>query len=245
MSDDVMGNVKEAFSGRRGKILIIGGGAAIAAYVIYTRRNGTPEIITDDELTPVPGVGRVPQTDPPVGNTQTGSTTRRPETNADWLTQGVDLLVGRGTPGANAHDALTKALGGLALTTQQIAWVSQVISVLGSAPEGMPPLNATAPPGGGGTTPPPASGLGAPSGLKQIGASRGSITIAWNPAAGASSYIVTKGPAPYVKYNVGARTNMEWKGLRPGTTHTFSVYAYDTAGKSTKSPNVITARTSK
>lgn len=154
-------NVKEAFQGKRGKILIVGGAVAIAGYVWWTRRNGTPEEVPTEDPTVTDGPsGRTPQTDPEVGNTSTGSTggtgPRKYTNNADWLADGTSFLQGRGTPAANAYDALTKALGGLPLSQQEIAWVSQVLSALGAPPEGMPPLNAQAPPGNpqGGTKPP-------------------------------------------------------------------------------------------
>lgn len=158
MSEDAGGavdSVKEAFQGKRGKILIVGGGIAIAAYVWWTRRNGTPEPAAPTDPTVADGPsGRTPQTDPEVGNTSTGSTSTGPRkyaNDADWLADGTSFLQGRGTPSAAGYDALTKALGGLPLTTQQIGWVSQTISALGPPPGGMPPLNASAPPG---TTPP-------------------------------------------------------------------------------------------
>jgi hypothetical protein len=149
-----LGDVKEAFQGKRGKVLLIGGGVAIAVYVWWTRRNGTPEELPDEMLEVDGPSGRNPQTDPEVGNTNTGNTgngRKKYENNAEWLADGTDFLAGRGTPSAAAYDALTKALAGLALTSQQIAWVSQVISALGAPPEGMPPLNAAPPAGTGGT----------------------------------------------------------------------------------------------
>lgn len=166
MSEDGSGavdSVKEAFQGKRGKILIVGGGIAIAGYVWWTRRNGTPQPVpADTGTTPTTAdgpSGRTPQTAPEVGNTNTGSATgpRKYANNADWLADGTSFLQGRGTPAGAAYDALTKALAGLTLTAQQIAWVSQVIGALGAPPEGMPPLNAAAPPGnpqGGGPKPP-------------------------------------------------------------------------------------------
>lgn len=143
-------NVKEAFQGKRGKILLVGGGAAIVVYVWWTRRNGTPEpaAAAADPTTADGPSGRTPQTDPEVGNTSTGTLgPRKYANNAEWLADGTSFLQGRGTPAGNAYDALTKALGGLQLTAQEISWVSQVIGALGPPPEGMPPLNAQAPPG--------------------------------------------------------------------------------------------------
>lgn len=151
MSDasGALDNVKEAFHGKRGKILLFGGGAVVIAYVWWTRRNGTPETPAADDPTTADGPsGRTPQTDPEVGNTSDTGTLgpRKYANNADWLADGTSFLQGRGTPAGNAYDALTKALGGLQLTAQEIAWVSQVIGALGAPPEGMPPLNAGAPP---------------------------------------------------------------------------------------------------
>lgn len=155
-------SVKEAFQGKRGKVLLIGGGVAIAVYVWWTRRNGTPQpaVPADPTVTDGPS-GRTPQTDPEVGNTSTGTLGPRKYTNnADWLSDGTDFLKGRGTPAGAAYDALTKALGGLQVTSQESAWVSQVIGALGAPPEGMPPLNAQAPP----TTTPPTTGKPLPAG---------------------------------------------------------------------------------
>lgn len=149
-----LGDVKEAFSGKRGKVLLIGGGVAIAGYVWWTRRNGTPEPVPEDPTTIDGPSARNPQTDPEVGNTNTGGTgngRKKYENNAEWLADGTDFLAGRGTPAGSAYDALTKALAGLPLTAQQVAWVSQVIGALGAPPEGMPPLNAAPPAGTGGT----------------------------------------------------------------------------------------------
>lgn len=152
-------SVKEAFQGKRGKILILVG-AGLAVYLYWTRgRTGTAEPVPGEELgEPVAGTGRVPQTDPIVGNDEQGTVTpRRPLTQDEWLSSGVDVLVGRGVPGGDASSALTKALAGDQLTAQQVAWVNQVISALGSPPGGMPPLNSAPP-----TTPTtPAPGTGA------------------------------------------------------------------------------------
>jgi hypothetical protein len=146
-----LGDVKEAFSGKRGKVLLIGGAAAIVGYVWWTRRNGGVDVPEEpaDVVADGPS-GRTPQTDPEVGNTNTGdggTTGRKKYTNnGEWLADATDFLVGRAVPAGSAYDALNKALSGGSLTTQQISWVSQAIAALGAPPEGMPPLNASAPP---------------------------------------------------------------------------------------------------
>jgi hypothetical protein len=193
VSDDVGGgaldSVKEAFQGKRGKVLLIGGGAAVAAYVWWTRRNGSADTTTTDTTdttdTAVDGPsGRTPQTDPEVGDTTTPDTTggRKYSSNADWLADGTSFLQGRGTPAANAYDALTKALAGNQLTAQQIAWVSQVISALGAPPEGMPPLNAGAPAGT------PTTAMKAPTGLKVTNTTTSQIAVDWTAVSGAKGY---------------------------------------------------------
>jgi len=184
-------SVKEAFQGKRGKVLLIGGGAAVAAYVWWTRRTGTATDTTATDTTATDTTadgpsGRTPQTDPEVGNTTTTDTTggRKYTSNADWLADGTSFLQGRGTPAANAYDALTKALAGNQLTSQQIAWVSQVISALGAPPEGMPPLNAGAPTTGTGT----AVVMKAPTGLKVVNTTTSQIGLDWTALPGVKGY---------------------------------------------------------
>lgn len=143
--------VKEAFQGKRGKILLVGGGLAIAAYVWYSRTHATTADTTPEDTTSG-ATPRDPQTDPTVGNdTQGGTGTGRPTTNLGWLSQGTEVLVGRGVPAGLAFSALSKFLDGDQLTAQESAWVGQVLAVLGVPPEGAPPLNAGAPATGGST----------------------------------------------------------------------------------------------
>lgn len=223
-------SVREAFQGRRGKILLVGGGVAVAAYVIWTRRTGTPEPVPGDELgdglTPVPGPGgRSPQTDPTVGNDNQGSITpRRPTTNAEWLTAGVDFLVGRGVSGAAAQSALTKALGGQAVTTQETAWVSQVIGALGSPPEGMPPLGSSP----ADPNPQAPATLPAPL-LHHVTTTSTTAKMSWNPVPGAKNYIVYRTGG--VSRAGVAGTSYTFTGLRPNTDYGFQVAAVSSSGR--------------
>lgn len=151
----VADNLKEAFSGTRGKVLIVGG-IAVVGYLWWTRGRGGIGTPTEELVPDTSSAGRTPQTDPSVGNdTQTDGNAGRPTTNLGWLAQGVDVLVARSTPAGVAYNALSRALGGEPTTTQEQSLVSQVIAVLGSPPEGMPPLVNAPPttPGGGGDRP--------------------------------------------------------------------------------------------
>ena len=154
-------DLKEAFSGDRGKVLLIGGAAALAV-IWWTRQTGAPQGIPEEALGAQGaagggGGGFLSGTAP--SGVAGGAGSSRPQNNAQWLSQGVDVLLAQANPpsGADAYSALAKALDGKPLTQVEINMVSYVISRLGTPPEGMPPL-APAPPsggGGGGGEPPP------------------------------------------------------------------------------------------
>lgn len=221
-------DIREAFQGRRGKILIVGGAIAIVGYVAYTRWNGTPEEVIDPtEQTPVESdATRVPQSQPPVGNdTQTGTVNTRPQTNPDWISQGVDVLRGRAVPADAAFTALSKALEGSQVTSQESAWVSQVIAVLGSPPEGMPPLNSAPPtqPGGGGKAP------AAPGGLRVSALSPTAATISWSPVPTAEGYTV-KFSGRIITVKPPSGPNARFTNLKKGGGYAATVQAYNRYG---------------
>lgn len=236
--DGAIDSVKEAFQGKRGKILLFGGAAAIAVYVWWTRRNGTPEVAapdtTDDTTdTGTPSAGS-PQSDPTVGNQSTGSGTRKYDNNADWLADATDFLTGRGVPAGSAYNALNKALGGQQLTAQEQAWVSQVIGALGAPPEGMPPLNSSPPASTGSVA------LKAPSGIKVTSSTTTSITLDWAPVAGAKGYkllVDGKQNGSSVLYSGGTV-----RYLGKNTQHTIGVQAIG-AGDKVGPIGSISART--
>jgi hypothetical protein len=239
----VADNIKEAFSGTRGKVLIVGG-VAVVGYLWWTRgRGGSAE--PTEELVPDTGsAGRTPQTDPTVGNdsqTDAGKKSTRPETNDQWITQGVDVLTGRGTPGGTAFNALNRALLGEAITAQEAGLVNQVISVLGSPPGGMPPLNISAPATGGQAN----SGIVVPpSHLRVGGTSRTSIFFRWVGPKNADGYKVYISGGATGSYGPIAAPEMEWKGLKPNTSYTFQVTAI-VGGVETPKSGSLTARTKK
>lgn len=216
-------DVRDAFQGKRGKVLLIGGGLAIVAYVWYTRYNGTPsEVVDPNAQTAVEtdSAVRSPQTDPAVGNdTSQSGGSKRPTTNPDWLAQGTDLLVGRGTPAGAASSALGKALEGGQLTTQEIAWVSQVIAALGAPPDGMPPLNS-APVTSSNVKP------GGITGLKVIGFSRDAITLDWGGGANSLGFDVRYNNKTYR----AGTSSYTASYLKPNTRYTFQVRARPKTG---------------
>jgi len=233
--DGALGNVKEAFQGKRGKILLIGG-AAVVGYLYFTRgRGGTPETVEEDIAVPNPG--RVPQSEPGdfAGGTGGGAApSGRPTTNEAWLTQGVDVLVGRGSPSGSAYSALRKALDGAQITSQEAAWINQVISALGSPPEGMPPLNIAPPttPGGGGGTPTPPKALPGPAKLR-ASATTSTVTLRWSKPPSSPATIV-HGPNG-VKHTIPAPLTVTvFTGLKKGTRYGFQAQSVWVQGLSPK-----------
>lgn len=242
--DGALDSVKEAFQGKRGKVLIVGGGIAIAVYVYWTRVHGSTPAATDttgtDTGTSSAGAGAgattSPQSDPTVGNTTTGTGRRTYANNGEWLSDATDFLAGRGVPSGSAYSALSKALGGLQVTAQEASWVSQAIGALGAPPEGMPPLNSTAPPGTGSTQ----GKLTAPTGLKVTNTSSTAVTLTWTGVSGAKGYqVATNGGHPQQAYYPGLTVTH----LKPNTQYSIAVRA--ASGSAVGPAATVTARTKK
>jgi hypothetical protein len=239
----VADDVKEAFEGKRGKVLIVGGGLAIAAYVWYTRANGTPEEVDPNATEPVvtEGSSRTPQTDPEVGNDVQGTPGKRvPANNAEWLADATAFLIGRGTNPVTAYNTLNKALGGEPVSTQEQGLVAQAIQGIGSPPDGMPPIN-TAP------TPTQTNTVNAaPKNLRAAYGTKYGFSLYWDRVPNAVGYRVTVSggglKTPKVMYPLFGWDAVA--GLSPGKTYTVSVAARNANG--TFGPTAtITARTPK
>lgn len=239
-------DVREAFQGKRGKVLIIGGGLAIVAYVWYTRVSGggAGEVVDPNATDPVAteGSSRTPQTDPEVGNDIQGPpAARKAANNAEWLADGTAYLIGRGTPASTAYNVLNKALGGEQLTEQEKALVSQVISGVGSPPDGMPPLNSAP------STPAPSNTVkAAPARLRAAYGTPTGFSVYWDRVPNAVGYRVTVTGGglkkPHVMYPLFGWDSVA--GLKPGQTYTVAVAARNANG--TFGPTAtITARTPK
>jgi chitodextrinase len=97
--------------------------------------------------------------------------------------------------------------------------------------------------GGGPTTPPPTTPSGVPSApgnLRSTGTTNTSISLAWNASSGTvTGYRVYEGST--VRATVTA-TSATVSGLSAGTTHTYTVKAYNAQGESGSS-NSVTATT--
>jgi hypothetical protein len=228
---DVANGLREAFQGKRGKILLIGG-AAVAAWWWWSSQKVAPAaVVPDDTTTTTPvtdtDTARTPQTAPLYGNTTTGTTTpARPTTNDEWVSKGVDLLVGRGTPGSSAYNALAKAMDGDPLTQTEAAWVSQVIGVLGVPPFGMPSMNIAAPTPSG-QAPKPTTALKAPTGLKASTVYKTGFNLAWSDVAGARGYeVALSGKVVERPYTSGVTV----QGLKPGVRYSVTVRAVASNG---------------
>lgn len=148
----VADDVKEAFQGTRGKVLI-GGGVVVVLYIWWTRSR-TPSTPAADTTTPAPDNLHTSATEP--SGTSGGAGTGNPTTNAEWQDRAVKIL---GNPPYNYSEtavwnAISKAFLGAPITPDEENWIRTAMRALGSPPEGMPPLNITAPTGnpqGGGS----------------------------------------------------------------------------------------------
>lgn len=179
----VVDDLKTAFSGQRGKILAVGGGVVVV-YLWWTRgrTNKTPQGIPG--VDPPDGLHRTASA--PSGETTSGpGPSSRPANNADWQDQAVNIL---SAPPYNysataVYNAIAKAYLGQPLTAQEEDYVRLAIRVNGgSPPEGMPPLNSSAPSGGQTGTP-----LEKPA-LRVASIDRNGVTVDWPAVEGADWY---------------------------------------------------------
>lgn len=148
------GEIKKAFSGDRGKILVlIGAGGALYLWWTRARTPSTPQDVTGPDGLHAPGAGSAPG-----GSTGSGEVpgpaapdSGRPKSNAEWLDKAVKILSNPpwNYSATGVWNAIMKAFEGSPISPMEENWIRAAMSALGSPPEGMPPLNITAP------TPPP------------------------------------------------------------------------------------------
>lgn len=162
VADDLKGTWKSP----RGKTLIMAAAGGLVALWWFKGRQAADATATDP--TTLTTQDRIPAATGGGGSGGSSTTTAddaRPKDNATWLAKGVSAL---SNPPYNydaisVFNALTLYLTGLQVTTTQQAIVSAAIQLLGSPPEGAPPLNTspptttTTPPPSTTTTPPPAT----------------------------------------------------------------------------------------
>jgi hypothetical protein len=235
----VADDVKNAFKGNRGKVLVVIG-VGIAGYLWWTRSR-TPSTPTDV----VPAAdGLHTSASAPSGSTgdtsSTGSSSSngRPTSNAEWLSRAVEIL---GAPPYNysqtaVYDAIQKAFLGEPITAQEENWVRAAMAALGSPPEGMPPLNISAPGGNpqGGNPPPPSPGVpGSVTGLHPTGVGPDFISVAWSPVSGATGYhLIESSPYGHTDHGTISGTSYTVPHLAaPDTDHRIRVAARNAAGE--------------
>jgi hypothetical protein len=249
-------DVKTAFKGDRGKVLVVVG-VGIVIYIWWTRSR-TPS--TPQDIVPADdGLHRTATA--PGGSTgdssSTGSATStgRPTTNQQWLDQAVNIL---GNDPYNysetaVYNAIQKAFLGQPISANEENWIRAAMRALGSPPEGMPPLNITAPPGNPQGNPPPdtsgkpdpVAGLHAVSGAFQQapggGLMNNYIDVSWGASKGATSYHLLES-SPYGRTDHGQiqGTSFRVQGLAaPDTDHRITVWAVNSAGESAPRDTVV------
>lgn len=143
-------DLKGAWSGD-GRKWLIGGAVLGVGYLWYTRVRsagpgqsgaGSGATITDG------GAAVADPITPPGGDySEVPEAPARPATNGEWLSQATDKLVApphNRAPSAT-WNALNNALNGQPLSATDMAIVELAIRIVGTPPEGMPPLNMTTP----------------------------------------------------------------------------------------------------
>jgi hypothetical protein len=177
----------------------------------------------------------------PNGSGDSGSGWKAPTTDVEWAQAVVEKLSWYENGFVSA--TVGKYLARQVLTTDEQTLIREAWAQVGHPPGNQPIVTQTTTP-----PPPPVTGaeLGAAPVVKAIQAKRTSVVFGWTPVANATAYKATRGPGPpYAQFSLpDLRTSMEWMGLKPNTSYSFSVYAFGSAGQSKKS-NVIHVRTNK
>jgi hypothetical protein len=221
---DVVSDLRQAFSGKRGKILLAGG-AVVIGYLWWSKSRLAATSSTPADAAAAWDAGAAAgaagvETPPTTGNTTTAAGNARPTSNEEWLSRAVDYL------GPSSYSGLKNALDGRPLTQGEIDLASRAIAYLGTPPEGMPALTLAAPSTGKSNTP-PSGGYPAPTGLRKTAVTKTTVSLAWNAVAGAGYYRVYRKGVPG---NVGASDKplITVGGLSAGKSYEFAVAADST-----------------
>lgn len=195
----------------------------------------TSEDLSDYGLSTTGGATNV------TGNT--GSTTTdatNPNTiddNAEWTQKAVELLGNAGYDSATVYAALGEFLARRSLDKNEASIARAALAAAGQPPVGGPySVNEAATTG--------TATLTAPTGLKATAVTSTSVTLSWNPVAGAGYY---RGYRSGASTNVGATDaanhTMTITGLQPNTTYQLRVAADTTTGKPGPASDPITVKT--
>lgn len=191
--------------------------------------------------------------DSPLGNSGTNSTGDYTavdpdtiDTNAEWTSAAVEKLSSYGWDSAAVASALGKYLSRQGLTGAQVDIVQAAVAAVGPVPVGGPyPINDALPET-------PGTGTGDPvapdpvSGLRVFETRDTTVILDWdandnNPPIGGYNVWWNNGSGMSVVKTQD--TNAVIIGLRPGTSYTFAVEAYDPTDKITSPRREVTART--
>lgn len=213
-------------------IVVVGGGLGIA---YYANRQSQPPVEVEDQ-SGVPGVGTGDvggwtSTDP--GTISQGAIT----TNEQWAIRAINDLIAQGYNSVDADSAIRGYIGGIKLSVKETALLAVALAKWGSPPQPLPPSE-----GGTGT-----GTLAAPTGFRVVSTGSTTVTVAWNPVDGASSYRVymSDGSGP-VQGSVSAETTQrqyQFAGLKRNWQHYFSVFSVDSSGQRQGGTATISVRT--
>ena len=146
------------------------------------------------------------------------------DTSAKWSREVVSYMADTlGYDAALVGLATGKYIRGDKLTKQEADIVRTAVGVFGQPPGG--PYTIIE-----GSENPSPSTMGQPTGLAVKSKDADSVTLTWNPVAGAAGYRIYRSGA---SQNVGQSidTTAEIGGLQPAETYTFTVRAMDSSGK--------------
>lgn len=141
-------------------------------------------------------------------------------TNTDWINEALGVLPG---DQSTVRTALVDVLAGMTVTSNQKSIFQEAVGVLGPPPQGYPqPIKTSdtaAHPGGS------SSGKAGPiSNLQVSGETSSSVTVHWNPAAGASGgYKWALTGNGVSKSGTTKSTSVSVSGLSPKKTYNFGV----------------------
>jgi nucleoid-associated protein YgaU len=201
-----------------GWVLVVGAGLAVGYFINRNAGKAEPQQLTES------GVGKGGGTFLPIDPPTSTPEETLPETNLTWAMKAKQYLVAQGIDALIANTAVEKFLSGQTLSAQESAAISMALGKLGPPPEGV-------------AAPPDDPRPKAPSNLVVTLKTSNSVSLAWSPVAGASSYEVIASSsggswAPSTTLVPLWSSKSTGKVLGANMPHTFFVRAVNEFGKS-------------